>query len=233
MKFEDLKKLYQKKKEQLGAETYKHISELLKEAKELHRRDWLKNPTPKGDHEQSWKGFKGKNLEKLIIYIIQDEVESLGLKMAKGDSLERTKPENLSEELSRVKRAVSVNFGEFGLHLPDADIIIYEPRTIKIIAILSSKSTLRERIAETGYWKIKLSQDSVTRNIGVLFITPDEDGNLTNKFPTKKSRAICEIDTDGTYVMSETQIEESDKVKMFEHFMEDLKKLLEDKGEAK
>ncbi len=109
---------------------------------------------------------------------------------------------------------------------PDADIIIYEPKTIKIIAILSSKSTLRERIAETGYWKIKLSQDSVTRNIRVLFITPDEDGDLTNKFPTKKSRAICEIDTDGTYVMSEAQVEESDMVKMFDKFIEDLRKLL-------
>lgn len=228
MKFEDLKNLYLKKKEQLGNETYKHISELLAEGKELHKQDWLKSPTPKGDHEQSWKGFKGKNLEKLIIYIIQDEVENLRLKMAKGDSLERTKPENLSEELSRVKRAVSVNFGEFGFHLPDADIIIYEPKTIKIIAILSSKFTLlRERIAETGYWKIKLSQDSVTRNIRVLFITPDEDGDLTNKFPTKKSRAICEIDTDGTYVMSEAQqVEESDMVKMFDKFMEDLRKLL-------
>lgn len=227
MKFEDLKQLYLKKKEQFGVEAYKHISELLREAKEIHKRDWLKDPTPNGDHEQSWKGFKGKNLENLIIYIIQDELKSLGLKIAKGDSLERTKPENLSEELSRVKRAVSVNYGEFGLHLPDADIIIYEPKTTKVIAILSSKSTLRERIAETGYWKIKLSQDPVTRNIGVLFITPDEDGDLTNKIPAKKSRAICEIDTNGTYVMSEAQIVETDKVKMFEHFMNDLKVLLE------
>ena len=226
MNFEDLKRLYLKKKERLGEEVYKHISELLKEAKKIHKRDWLKNPTPKGDHEQSWRGFKGKNLEKLIIYMIQDEIENLGLKMVKGDILERTKPENLSEELSKVKRAVSVNFGEFGLHLPDADIIIYKPKTIKIIAILSSKSTLRERIAETGYWKIKLSQDSVTKNIRVLFITPDEDGDLTNKFPTKKSRAICEIDTDGTYIMSEAQIEESEKIKIFDKFIDDLRRLL-------
>ena len=229
MDFEDLKRLYLKKREQFGIDAYKHISELLKEAKGLHKRDWLKDPTPKMDHEQSWKGFKGKSLEKLIIYIIQDEIENLGLKMAKGDSLERTKPENLPEELSKVKRAVSVNFGEFGLHLPDADIIIYEPKTIKIIAILSSKATLRERIAETGYWKIKLCQDSVTKNIRVLFITPDEDGDLTNKSPTKKSRAICEIDTDGTYIMSEDQVEESDKVKMFDKFIEDLRKLLKNK----
>ncbi|GFP27292.1 hypothetical protein [Candidatus Hakubella thermalkaliphila] len=66
MKFEDLKKLYLGKKEQLGAETYKRISELLKEAKEIHKRDWLKHPTPNGDHEQSWRAFKGKNFTLLL-----------------------------------------------------------------------------------------------------------------------------------------------------------------------
>jgi len=46
MKFEDLIRLYEEKKKRYGEETYKHISELLKEAKELHKRDWLKKPTP-------------------------------------------------------------------------------------------------------------------------------------------------------------------------------------------
>jgi len=53
MKFEDLVRLYEEKKEKYGAEAYKHISELLREAKELHKKDWLKNPTPNKDHEQS------------------------------------------------------------------------------------------------------------------------------------------------------------------------------------
>ncbi len=35
MKFEDLKRLYLKKKEKFGSETYKLISELLKEAKKI------------------------------------------------------------------------------------------------------------------------------------------------------------------------------------------------------
>lgn len=112
------------------------------------------------------------------------------------------------------------------MHLPDADIIIYDPRSFKVIAILSSKSTLRERIAETGYWKIKLSQDAVTKNIKVLFVTPDEDDTLAIKKPTKKGRAIVEVDTDGSYVMSETKVEESDKVKMFDKFISDLRDLI-------
>jgi len=54
---------------------------------------------------------------------------------------------NLSKELSQVKRNLSIDYGEFGLHLPDVDIIIYNPYNYKIIAVISSKVTLRERIA--------------------------------------------------------------------------------------
>ena len=225
MIFEDLVRLYDEKKRKFGIETYKHVSELLREAKELHRKDFLRHPTPQGDHEQSWRSFKGKNLEKLIAYIIRDEVETLSLKLVDGNTLDRTKTENLSRELSTVKRNLLVDYGEFGAHMPDLDIIIYEPKTCKVIAAISSKVTLRERIAQTGYWKIKLSKDEVTKNIKVFFITPDEDGTLTFRTRTKKGRAIVEVDTDGSYVMSETPVEEDDKVKMFDHFIEDLKTL--------
>ncbi len=234
MTFNDLLKLYEKKKEIHGIEAYKYISQLLREAKEMHKTYFLKSATAKKataegrvpDHEQSWRSFKGKNLEKLVIHIIKDQVESLGLKIIDGNTLERTNSNNLSKELGSVKRNLLVDYGQFGSHLPDVDIIIYDPKSYKIIAVISSKVTLRERIAQTGYWKIKLSSDEVTKHIKVFFITPDEDGTLTTKKPAKKGRAIVEVDTDGSYVMSETAIEESDKVKMFDKFIEDLKKLI-------
>lgn len=224
MKFEDLRNLYLEKKEQFGAETYKHISELFKEAKKIHKRDWSKHPTPNKDHEQSWRAFKGKNLEKLVQYIITDEVEELGLKVVNGNKLERSI--NLSKELSQVKRNLAINYGEFGLHLPDVDIIIYNPRNYRVLAVISSKVTLRERIAQTGYWKLKLFQDEATKHIKVYFITPDEDGTLKQKKPTKKGRAIVEVDLNGSFVLTEEELEESNKVKLFEYFIYDLKKLL-------
>ncbi|MBC7231672.1 MAG: DNA modification methylase [Chloroflexi bacterium] len=227
MKFSDLLTLYEEFKKRYGEDAYKHVSELLREAKTIHRRDWLKLPTPGKDHEQSWRAFKGKNLEKLVIHIIKDEVENLGLKIVEGNVLERSNSSNLSEELSRVKRNLLVDYGEFGAHLPDVDIVIYDPRNCVIVAVVSSKVTLRERIAQTGYWKIKLSQDTVTKHIKVFFITPDEDRTLSTRKPIKKGRAIVEADTDGSYVMSEEEIEESDKVKKFDKFLSDLQKLLE------
>ena len=226
MKIKDLIKLYEEKKTIYGDNAYKHISELFREAKELHHKDWLENPTKSGDHEQSWRAFKGKNLEKLILYIIEKEVDSLGLKIVEGNKLERTRSENLSLELGKVKRNLLVDYGEFGSHLPDVDIVIYEPITAKIVAVISSKVTLRERIAQTGYWKIKLSSDKVTEHIKVFFVTPDEDRTLSTRKPAKKGRAIVEVDTDGSYVMSENPIQESERVKTFDKFIDDLKKLL-------
>ncbi|MCK4308021.1 DNA modification methylase [candidate division WOR-3 bacterium] len=224
MTFEDLARLYEKKKKEFGIEAYKHISELLREAKEIHYKDWLRNPTQNRDHEQSWRAFKGKNLEKLVQHIITAEVEALGLKVINGNKLERST--KLPKELSQIKRNLAIDYGDFGLHLPDVDIIIYDPKNCEVLSVISSKVTLRERIAQTGYWKLKLLQDEATKHIRVYFITPDEDGTLTHKEPVKKGRAIVEIDLDGSYVLTEEKIEESDKVKLFEHFIEDLKKLL-------
>lgn len=77
---------------------------------------------------------------------------------------------------------------------------------------------------------MKLATDEVTRDIKVFFITPDEDGTLTIKSPSKKGRAIVEMDTDGSYVMTEAKIEESEKVRMFDKFIDDLKMLLKSQG---
>lgn len=125
-----------------------------------------------------------------------------------------------------MKRNLLVDFGKYGSHLPDVDIVIFDPKDSTIVAVLSCKVTLRERIAQTGYWKIKLASDIITNNIKVFFITPDEDGTLTYKNPIKKSRAIVEKDLDGSYVLSEKNIEESEKVKMFDRFIDDLRKLI-------
>ncbi|MEA2104288.1 MAG: BsaWI family type II restriction enzyme [Candidatus Cloacimonadota bacterium] len=214
--------IYNEYKKKYKRNAYKYVSQVLTDAKPLHKKSFTGN-----DHEQSWRAFKGKNLEKLIVYIIESEVSDLGLKIVDGNKLERTKETNLSEELSNIKRNLLIDYGEFGYHLPDVDIIIYEPKSYKVIAVLSSKITLRERIAQSGYWKLKLSSQKLTKHIRVYFVTPDEDGTLTFKTPAKKGRAIVEVDLDGSYVLSETEIEESNKVKPFEKFIDDLVKFLE------
>ena len=219
--FEDLLQIYQKYERKYPHHVHQYISEILNDAKPAHKACFSGN-----DHEQSWRSFKGKNFEKLIIYILKNEIHKLGLKITDGNHLERSHEQNLSPELAMVKRNLLIDYGEFGYHLPDVDIIIYEPPTYRIIALLSSKVTLRERIAQSSYWKLKLLSQDLTKHIKVYFVTPDEDGTLTTRNPAKKGRAIVEIDLDGSYVLGDKEIIESDKVKKFDKIIPDIEKLL-------
>ena len=225
MNFEDLKGMYSKRQLAEGVEAYRTVSQLLQDAKERHKQDFLRDK-PDGDHEQSWRAFKGKNFEKLIQHIITESIEALGMKVINGNRLERTI--RLPMDLRQVKKNLLIDFGEFGCHLPDVDIVVYNPRNLRVIALISSKVTLRERIAQTGYWKLKLLGQEDTEHIKVYFITPDEDGTLTSTYLPKKGRAIVEIDLDGTYVLTEANLEESNKVKLFQHFIEDFRQLIEE-----
>lgn len=221
MTYKDIISVYENKKKIYKKDTYKYISKLLKEIKEIHRQDALSRGIT--DTEQSWRAFKGKNLEKLIEHIIKDEIEKLNLSIINGNILEHNKYSD-NNKLDLLKRNLAIDYGEFGMHLPDVDIIIYEPNKSKIIAVLSVKVTLRERIAQTGYWKLKLMNSNITKDIKVFFITLDED-DIFSKKPAKKGRDIVEVDTDGCYILTENEFEKSSKVKLFSEFINDLKKL--------
>ena len=227
MDYDDLKEIYLQYENQFGKDAYKQISKVLAEAKERHEQDWAEDPSEGGDLGQSWRVIKGNGLERLIQDLITVEVEPLGLKVISGKLLK--KAQGLSQELSQIKRNILVDYGEFGCHLPDADIIIYQPDTCKVLAIISSKSTLRERIAQTGYWKLKLLADEATKHIKIYLISPDEDGTLKqSRRRPKKSRAIVELDLDGTYLLTEAEMPDSEKIKLFEHFIEDFQATLAD-----
>ncbi|MEJ7554630.1 MAG: BsaWI family type II restriction enzyme [Aquificaceae bacterium] len=173
------------------------------------------------DAEQSWKAFKGRLLEELIVEVISSEVKKHGLNIISGSKLSGIV---LDECLCMVKRSILVDYGEFGMHVPDADLVIYN-KNCRALAIISVKATLRERIAQTGYWSLKLKQSKLTQNIKVFFITLDEDKDLTRKRFAKKGRAIVEVDTDGAFVITTERIEESEKVMPFEKFRRIIEKL--------
>ncbi len=209
-------------REQIKIRGIKHLSDILNEAKNIYREEIQKQGK---DVEQSWKPFKGNLLEKIILEAISDKVRESGLEIIRGKILER-QDSSLNECLGKVKRSILVDYGEFGMHLPDADLVIYDPQKCEALAIISSKTTLRERIAQTGYWKIKLQSSPITKNIKVFFITLDEDGDLIVKKPPKKGRAIAEVDTDGTFVITTKEIQESEKVRKIEEFFDVLELLV-------
>jgi len=232
MKLADLIEMYEGKKKQYGDKAYLHVSEIFEEARERYKREYLSSPraarlrvqgkTP--DAEQSWKAFKGKNFEKLIWRVIDGELgSSLNLCCIPGGKLGRKK---LSPELGKVYRNLLVRYGQWSL-LPDADLVVYDPRTCQVVGIISCKITLRERIAQTAYWKLKLASDPLTMHIKGYFITADEDKDLVkglNNPKVSRNRIIVEHELDGTYVLRE--VEESERVKPFPEFIEDIKKVI-------
>ena len=216
--FEDVKKLYNEMELTKGKDAYRYISEIFENAEGPYKENFLER-NENGDARQSWIKFKGEAFEKLLQYIITDSIEEIGLKVVNGNELGKA-------ELKAIKDNVTINYGEFEPLLPDADIIIYNPENSEVIAILSSKTSLRERITHTGYWKFKLLESQRTEHIRLYLITLDRDKNLTRKERPNKRRVIAETDLDGTYVLTAEALEESDKVKLFEHFIDDLKQVI-------
>lgn len=230
MKLGDLIRMYENKKKLYGDKAYLHVSKMFDEVREEYKQQYLSSDKAlrkqaqgkSPDAEQSWKPFKGKNFEKLIWHIIKDELQTIGLGAVPGASLGRKK---LSPELDKVYRNLLVRYGQWAL-LPDVDLVIYDPTTCHVIGVVSCKITLRERIAQTAYWKLKLASDPLTMHIKGYFVTADEDGDLVEGLmnPTR-NRIIVEHELDGAYVLR--QVAESEKVKAFPKFIEDLQMIIQ------
>ena len=222
--FEDVKSLYEKEIQLTEDENaYKCVSQVLEKAEGPYKEDYSRrNPGKNADSaNQSWRNFKGRAFEHLLQYIITGSIEEIGLKVVNGNELG-------GAQLKAIKDNVIINYGEFKPRLPDADIVIYNPENSQVIAILSSKVSLRERITHTGYWKFKFLESQRTEHIRLYLITLDRDKHLTRRERPNKQRVIAETDLDGTYVLTTEELEESDKVKLFEHFIEDFKQVIKE-----
>ena len=204
-------------------QVHKYFFEILAKTKELYQ---LKCKKDKG---QSWRNESGAMLENLVVYFIQEEVKKLGYDLITDDQIKKASQSD--EIISKVCRNIVIRYGDYSV-LPDGDIIIYNPKDGKVFSIISCKNSLRERYAQTLYWKLKLSLDPITKPIKMYFITidkeigkkPELDINNKSGRPTK-SRILLEYEMDGVYVGRELK-SQSKKIKEFDKFIEDLKGLL-------
>lgn len=199
-------------KNRISSEGVNNLTNILKEARTIYLK---KMANLVKDPEQSWKPFKGALLEDIIYdsidYLIR--MYDLKLRIVKGSKLNSKKLE--SAELNRVRRNLLINYGEYGSFLPDIDLVIYDPSTYKVKAILSSKATLRERIAQTCYWKLKLEKNNM-KDIKVFLITLDEDRDLIRE-KQGKGKALAAHDTDMVFVISDSEIPEDENIRNFQY----------------
>jgi len=140
------------------------------------------------------------------------------------------KKRNLSEEKDLVRRMLEIHFKKYSF-LPDADIIIYkkDQEKIKIYCILSVKNSFRERGFETTYWKLKLTQNAITKHIKVFMITPDKDDEINSVegiHGPRKTRVVLEHELDSIYIAKDV-FEKTKKVKQIDDLFTDILKLVE------
>jgi hypothetical protein len=105
----------------------------------------------------------------------------------------------------------------------------FNPWASEVIAIISCKTSLRERIAQACYWKLRLLSSDTTKNVRVFLATSDNDKEFSLKKNGKKSRdrIIAEYELDGIYILrGDFKHEwESSRVKQYEKIFEDLGKI--------
>jgi hypothetical protein len=121
---------------------------------------------------QKWRNESGRMLESLVLHFILKEVEKLGYKVTSDEELEKSQ----KGILEKVAHNITIKYGKYFV-MPDGDIVIYNPLSANVKAIISCKASTRERYTQTLYWKLKLSLNNRTNKIKIYFITLDKEWN--------------------------------------------------------
>lgn len=120
--------------------------------------------------DQAWKTCKGTLYE----YAVFKAVE----KIIMDDETLRERVEVLMGDEALIEHRDQVVIKNWSEILPDVDIIIVEKATNLVKAIVSCKTSLRERLTETAFWKRELERRDNTKNIKLIFVTTDKDNEL-------------------------------------------------------
>jgi hypothetical protein len=183
--------------------------------------------------QQSWNSFIGHRFQSVIHLVLKAYVKKLKAQRQDFKGLDvLTEAEAKHNEV--IFRKLAVRYGDF-LLLPDVDstIVWIDPVQkweSKILAIISCKTSLRERIAQACYWKLKLVDSDVQKGIRVFLATADNDndfdvGDDQKRFGGKsRDRIISEHELDGIYILKENFSTdwESPIVKRFDRIFEDI-----------
>ena len=127
--------------------------------------------------DQAWKTCKGSLYEYAVFRCIQQII-------MKEDKLKDHFTILMGDEaLAQHKEQIVIrNWNDI---LPDVDILIIEKETGLVKVIVSCKTSLRERLTETAFWKRELEKTKNMQNLKLVFVTTDKDNELkidTNRY---------------------------------------------------
>lgn len=132
---------------------------------------------PKGA-DQAWKTCKGSLYEYAVLRCLEEALgrSPLGKRYSviKGDV-----------NWSKFKDQIAIrNWSEI---YPDVDLLLVDRERNIVRAIISCKTSLRERLTETAFWKRELERSDEIKDVKVILVTTDKDDELkseTNRYIT-------------------------------------------------
>ena len=205
-----------------------NMREIFARFKQQHREAWIAEGE-EGDWGQKFRNAVGRALQTLVQYLVEDSVSALnrdydlGLLCTTDSELNKTNP---TPPLDRVKRNLLIDYGEYGCHLPDADVVVFRKENNAVVCVVSCKTSLRDRMKQTVYWKLKLQQSPITTHVRYSLVTLDNDGVLlAPRQPYNMNYGIANVDLDATYVLRE-DLTPYDRIKRFSSFESDLRSWL-------
>lgn len=185
-------------------------------------------------NEQSWHSYIGRVFQRLIYLILKIYISDLSKSKEFKNIMILNESELNKNEI--LMRKLAIRYGDYLLP-PDTDMAIADydfsdPWKSEVIAIISCKTSLRERIAQACYWKLKLLSSDVTKNVRVFLATTDNDEDFLLREEKQyggktRNRVIAEYELDGVYILRGDFKHncESDKVKHYEQIFKDLLKI--------
>ena len=201
----------------------------------------LKEEYIKQRNSQSWNSYIGKRFQGIIHAILKGYAKKIRSENPRFEGL-AVLNENEVKNNEVIMRKLVVKYGDF-LLLPDVDSVLAwidtnQPWESEIIAIVSCKTSLRERIAQSCYWKLKLLSSDITKGVYVFLATTDNDNDFILKDGRERyqgmsrNRIISEHELDGVYILkADFRIDwESNKVKRFERIFDDIVELIKNRA---
>lgn len=225
---ENFKEFFQKN----GNESCKMINSFYEKERKIFEKNRFNELIMQGETSEyaffqvteDWLNIVAKSLSKIFEILITDFCQRNNLKILNNRELTTFKI--VDPELELVYRSLIVKFGTYSV-LPDSDMIIYQmiDKMPKIIAILFIKNSVKEKYTIAPYWKLKLLQSNITKNIKVFMITSDRNNELSFKTNIHKSRIVMAQELDGIYIAKST-LDTNKKIKGLKNLLQDLEKLL-------
>jgi type II restriction enzyme len=166
-------------------ENFENISETYIRKKVQSKSEYKRN------YDQAWKSCKGKLYERVVYEYIKEILKKNNISYISV---------KMEEELGESEKK-SVQIHNWDTIMPDTDLVL--EKDSRILAILSCKTSLRERLTETAFWSYMLSKSS-GNSVKIVFITTNKDDELQHK----NNRYIIQHIVDATLITNKEKYDQ-------------------------